>query len=295
MGETERFELDDGWVLLVDGGVTDDGGFSGGHFSMTGGLAWTEEPSAEERAAATQQFEAEEQARAATVRHVRIEACRGEVAVVLADEQNAPLDGTVELYWPPMVSEAGLLLRHSRSSVTVDGRPRWDSESQHPWLIAPDGTVTQLPFELGVSPLCVLPDGRYLMPGADPLWRDDYDEPLSALAADGQLEPLQVDGQPLLPSQLVSLADASWAPERKRDEHGWPLEDFPFWAQRARIDGDELILLLADFTIGDWAEEGPYVEEPLRWLIAAVKLDGTALRLIAHGTVATDESPAIPW
>lgn len=293
MGETERFALDDGWELLLTGALIDDGGFSGGHTSSTLGLLHID---GDEGHATVHDVIDAIDARAAAEHPVWLELRRGDVAVVLADERSDPLDGSVELFWPPIVSEAGVLLRHSRTSRTSDGRPRWDTEMQHPWLVAPDGTVTQLPFELGVSPLGVLPDGRYLLPGSDPLWRDDYDESLSALSHDGETEPLLVGGEPLRPSRLVRLADPAWAPERERDASGWPVEDFPFDTQRARIDGDELIVLLADYALKDWAEDSPYMDEPaLRWVTAAASLDGSAMRLIAHGTTAPGEAPQIPW
>jgi hypothetical protein len=55
--------------------------------------------------------------------------------------------------------------------------------------VRPDGTVTRLPFDVGVSPLLALPDGRWLLPGCDPLWRDNCDEPLEILDATTRRSP----------------------------------------------------------------------------------------------------------
>lgn len=224
------------------------------------------------------------------------------MSVVVHDERSSAEQGFVQLHGPALVGPAGVMLRQSIVSARdadpdePDGRLAWDTEMQHPWLVATDGAVTRLPFELGVAPLCVLPDGRFLLPGADPLWRDDCDEPLSALDHDGETEPLQVGGAPLTPSRIVELAESSWAPVRERDAAGWPLGDFPFDTQRARIDGDELIVLLADHDVGDWEEDSPFIDEPeLRWVLAAAALDGTHVRVIAHGSTPVGQGPQIPW
>ena len=86
-----------------------------------------------------------------------------------------------------------------------DGRDH-TVEAQQPWLVRPDGTLTQLAFELGVSPLLATHDDRWLLPGADALWRDSYDEPLSFLDTAGRTEPLLVGGRPVSVSRVPEEA-----------------------------------------------------------------------------------------
>ena len=160
---------------------------------------------------------------------------------MLVHESHVSRAGGAEvLLWPPIAGPAGVLLRHA--VVTDDGR-RHDVESQEPWLIQHDGTVAQLPFELGVSPLLALQDGRWLLPGGDPLWRDGYDEPLSVLDAAGDVEPLLVAGRPVPASRVLrEAAPDVLAALDPIDPRG----DVPWNTVSARLDpeADELLLAI---------------------------------------------------
>ena len=88
-----------------------------------------------------------------------------------------------------------------------------------------DGTITRLPFVLGVSPLAALEDGRWLLPGVDTVWRDNPDEPLSVLDATGVIEPLLVGGRPVPVSRVLREAApellASLEPIVRNEEVPW--------------------------------------------------------------------------
>jgi hypothetical protein len=137
-----------------------------------------------------------------------------------------------------------------------------------------DGTVTQLPFELGVSPLLALTGDRWLLPGTGTVWRDDYDEPLSVLHADGRIEPLLVGGRPVPVSRVLREAApallAALPPVA-------PSQDVAWESVAARLDpgSDELQLAIEVETD---AEAGTATI-----LVASVPLSGAApIRVLAR-------------
>lgn len=141
-----------------------------------------------------------------------------------------------------------------------------------PWLVHPDGTVVQLPFELGVSPLLAMQDGRWLLPGADALWRDDYDEPLSTLDANGRVERLLVGGRPVPASRVLREAAPQVLAALEPID---PDRDVPWGTVSARpdLDSDELLLAIE-------VDRNDYTRTVV---VAGLPLDGpTPARLIAH-------------
>lgn len=188
---------------------------------------------------------------------------------MIHESERSRAEGGEALLRPPIVGPTGVLLRHA--VVTDDGRSH-SVESQRPWLVQPDGAVAQLPFELGVSPLLATADGRWLLPGADALWRDDYDEPLSLLDAAGRVEPLRVGGRPVPVSRVLGEAVPHVLSALQPIDPG---RDVPWATTSARWDGEANELLLA-VTI----DEG---EDTQSVVVAVLPLDGSALgRLIAH-------------
>jgi hypothetical protein len=152
----------------------------------------------------------------------------------------SPADGGESLLWPPITAAAGVLLRHA--IVTDDGQ-RFDESPQAPWLVRTDGTVNRLPFALGVSPLLAMSGDRWLLPGLDTVWRDDYDEPFGVLDATGRIEPLLIGGRPVPASRM--LAEAT--PELLAALHTIdPERDVPWEAVAARVDlvSDELAIAI---------------------------------------------------
>jgi hypothetical protein len=135
-----------------------------------------------------------------------------------------------------------------------------------------DGSVVQLPFELGVSPLLAMQDGRSLLPGADALWRDDYDEPLDILNATGDVQPLLVGGQPVPASRALREAAPQLLSALEPID---PRRDVPWSTVSARLDANSDELLLAIEIARD---------EDTRTVIAAgLSLTGAApARRIAH-------------
>ena len=198
--------LDAARTLEVIGPVKIDAGFSG-HFG-TGVGFWTDDPDLDPAAweATKARYVAELEAEARQPVHRRLAVRGPDDTVLVHDATVAPAEGGEVLLWPPVAGPEGVLLRHA---IVKDEGRRSDTESQPPWLVRDDGTLTQLPFELGVSPLQALPGDRWLLPGWDPLWRDDYDEPVSILDAAGRTEALLVDGSELPPSRVL----AAVAPE----------------------------------------------------------------------------------
>lgn len=199
------FPLGGPWVLEVDGPVIADGGHTGFH----GGrlmVAWTgpePRPRPAELDAQRARWLAGLAAAARRPVHRRLALRRDAEAVVVHEGSTSPAQGGEALLWPPITGPGGVLLRHA--VVTDDGRDT-HAAPQRPWLVRADGTVTQLPFELGVSPLLALPGDRWLLPGLDAVWRDDYDEPLGVLDATGGIAPFLLGGRPLPVSRILREA-----------------------------------------------------------------------------------------
>lgn len=259
--------LDGRWTLELTGELALDGGHTGFHQSWTLFVRWPGEDPGEHEAEVAR-LRTELAAAASVGIHRRFALRCADHEVVVHESDVAAVDGGEMLLWPPIVGPAGVLLRHA---IETDDGSESLSEPQRPWLVRPDGSVTRLPFELGVSPLIALPDGRWLMPGADTVWRDDYDEPLSLLAEDGALEPLLVGGRPVAASRVLREAApellSALAPVA-------PGGDVPWGTVDARLDtaSDELHM-----AIEIDGEDRPAV------VVAALPLDGAApARLVAH-------------
>jgi hypothetical protein len=236
--------LDAARTLEVTGPVEIDEGFSG-HFS-TGVGFWTDDADVDPAAweATKARYVAELEAAARQPVHRRL-AIRGPRGTVLVHEATvAPVDGGEVLLWPPVAGPEGVLLRHA---IVKDEGQSSDTESQPPWLVRDDGTLTQLPFELGVSPLQALPGDCWLLPGRDPLWRDDYDEPVSILDAAGRAEPVLIDGAELSPSRVLAVV----APELLAAlDPPAPNQDVAWEVVGAYLDDEELRVAI-EVTIDD--------------------------------------------
>lgn len=148
--------LDERWTLEVTGELAVDGGHTGFQNGWAGFLRVLGQDQAEHEADVAQ-TRAELAAAARVATHHRFALRRGDESVVVHESTAAPVDGVEMLLWPPVIGPAGVLLRHA---IEVDYGTRTETAPQRPWLVRPDRTVTHLPFELGVSPLIALPDGR---------------------------------------------------------------------------------------------------------------------------------------
>jgi hypothetical protein len=236
--------LDAARTLEVAGPVEVDEGFSG-HFSSGLGF-WTDDPDIDPAVwkARKARYVAELEAAARQPIRRRL-AIRGPHGTTLVHEATvAPVDGGEVLLWPPVTGPEGVLLRHA---IVKDEGRKSNTESQPPWLVRDDGTLTQLPFELGVSPLQALPGDRWLLPGRDPLWRDDCDEPVSILDAAGRTEPLLVDGAELSPSRVLTAV----APELLAALHPpAPNQDVAWEVVGAHLDHEELRVAI-EVTVDD--------------------------------------------
>ena len=263
--------LDERWTIEVAGELVLDGGHTPFNSGRLFFIRWPESgalpPGEVEADIAWQRTGLAAAACVGIHRRIALRHDGGEV-VVVHESTVPPVDGGEALLWPPVVGPAGVLLRHAIE--TDDGKVN-EIAPQRPWLVRPDRTVARLPFELGVSPLVAMPDGRWLLPGADPVWRDDYDEPLSVLAENGALEPLLVGDRPVPTSRVLREVApellAALAPVDRDDDVPWGTVD-------ARLDpeADELHLAIAIVR-----------EDQAATLIAALPLDGrTPARLVDH-------------
>ncbi len=232
--------LDGRWTLEIVGELVIDGGHTGHQGGTRWFLAGPEPPSdPAEFEAERARLYAELAAAASTPIRRRLVVRRDTRPVLVHESLVSPADGGEVLLWPPIAGPTGVLLRHA--IVTDDGK-HIEEEAQPPWLVQRNGTVTQLPFELGVSPLLALHDGRWLLPGADALWRDDFDEPLSIVDAAGHIEELLAGGRPVSVSRVLREA----APELLASpEPTDPGQDVPWEAVSARLDHLSGELLLA--------------------------------------------------
>lgn len=291
MTGAQGFTLRSGeWEVTASGAVLDDDGWTDGHTTSTGGVAVPLGTSDAELAEALDRMQADERASAAARHELVISVRRNGQVLFSHASAGSASDGYTMLRWPPIVSDAGVLLRRTMEDARDEaGRVHWGTETLTPWFVRRDGTVEELSFELGVSPLCVLPDGRYLLPGADPLWRDSFTEPLSALALDGKLESLTAAGEPVSAPRLVRDVAPDWhvAREERQDEWDW-FESYPWETDAARVDdatGQLRIRLVDDRT----------VDGALRWIVVDVPLGGGAASvLVDRGVTPGDDRAALP-
>jgi hypothetical protein len=192
-----------------------------------------------------------------------------------------------------------------------DGTPQAvqsHEEMQHPWLVTPDGTVRVLPYESGVGPRGALPDGRLLLPAADPLWGDEPDEPLSGLTLHGEARPLCAGPRPgeddARPSRLLREAFPELAPIAGSNAAGAPADGGECHADDgaagaawavvdARVDeaADEVVVLL---TTGGFDGVVSGDGSPLGWALVAFGPDRPgSVRGIARGTRPADAGGAL--
>lgn len=272
--------LEDGWVLQADAQIDHDDGFSGGHMSsfLLGG---TEQALAQDSPAASDEPAVHAAPAVRATHRPAYRLSRGGADVELPPTPAGPGE-LVTLNWPPVVGPAGVLVRHSVDRTLSPTEA--ESLSGHPWLAHRDGTVTTLPIELGVSPVCALPDGRFLLPGASELWLDDAEEPMATISPDGTVSTLLVDGAELSPVRILDAVAPDLldvipfdAPEHRqwRDDNG-------LWVKAARVtpNGSTLTILLAERSWpADW-----HSPEAAHWLVASVPLDGSGpIELVARG------------
>lgn len=288
----ETIRLADGWSIRVQGGVVVDGGFSGGHHGGTAFLSFSLDTPDDEVEAAYRKLWDEQAAAADEPIVFRVVLERGGVPLLGYDEAATLGEGVSELYWPPIVGPGGVLLRRGVARLEPkrgeDGEPdgrgmTHDVTMQEPWLVSATGEVTTLPFELGVGPLLAFPDGRFLLPGTDPLWRDSLSEPLSLLSTDGETAPLLMGADAVTARSVVhqlapELLDGGDAPDNddaEEDDDGETEE----WEIRLAILDESTNTLIALLSEGDF----DFRFEP-RWLVASLPLDGDEPpRLLGRG------------
>lgn len=275
--------LGHGWELSVEGAVILDEGHTGHHSSsprLSFRLGTPEHVMEAEKA----RFRERSAVAARRPTAFRLRARFGASETLVHEEERTPAEGVTQLHWPPVVGPLGVLLRRSVKTTRHElragdpfGGEREDTEMQCPWLVSPEGEVRALPVELGVSPLTALPDGRFLLPGADALWRDGRDEPLHTLSDDGRMEPVLLGGEPVTPTRLLATLAPDGLPEKPPDIP----EDARWGFDQARVDPHtgELVLLLAD---GPWEDSMSF--ERVRWLVVGIPLTGTGgPSLVARG------------
>ncbi len=238
-GIEASFPLDGTWTLEIAGELTVDGGQTGYQGGVLG-FYWDEPaPDPAEREAERARIYAEHAAVASRPIRRRLALRRDTGVVVVHDGSVSPAAGGEALLWPPIVGPTGVLLRHA--IVTDEGR-RFDEAPQSPWFVHADGTITRLPFVLGVSPLLALDDDRWLLPGCDPVWRDGYDEPLSVLDATGTIEPLLVGGRPVPVSRVLREAAPKLLASLEPID---PNQEVPWQTVSARLEPGTHELLMA--------------------------------------------------
>ncbi|MBO9533725.1 MAG: hypothetical protein J7513_12205 [Solirubrobacteraceae bacterium] len=278
------YDLGEGWTLHATGRVVEQDFWTGGDFGGSVGFFAPVGTPADAFEAAKQAQLAELDADSDASIESRFEIRRDGVVVELLDEVQTARGGVTAVHLPALVLRDGVLLRRT---VTQDrtgplgGYVGTDTTTLKPWLVSADGTVSELPFQLAVAPLCTLPDGRWLLPGTSPIWRDSYQEPLSALDPTGEAEIIEVAGERLSPLGLVEALVPQWLTESDREPH---TDTFPFFVARAAMeDAARLRLQL-------WDQEPDVAETAVRWITATVGLEGAlAPRLIARGRAAPAE------
>lgn len=279
-------ELAGGWTIHVRGSWHDDDGYSGGHHGGTRHFGRLPGSTVEELRAAMIEQRAEDEREAATPSTLHVRLVRDDVDVTVIDERRLPADDPATLLWPPIVTDAGVVLRWERTRTSydrADGRPVEPGEAPHSfettvqpaWLVSNGGGVGQLLIELGTAPVAIWPDGRLLMPSTHPLWWDGDDEPLTLMDLSGNGEPLIVDGAPITPSRVLAAIGED-ASNGSDDGAGAPHWRF---RQAAASEGRLRLRLSHD-------DDPPHVG----WIAVEVPLDGRwAVRRIGAGEVAEGE------
>lgn len=290
--------LGNGMVLRIEGDIEQDDGFSGGHVASIGLAAVRHlrplrvavavdgrEVVVHDDAAGTSVDAAERGGSVGAAGGAGSGAGSGDLSDGETAGSAPRARGARAMHWPPAIGSTSVLLRH-----TVDDGRR--CASQAPWHVDARGAVSEIPIELGVSPVGVLPDGRFVLPGASALWRDGADEPISTIGLDGAVEPLMVAGEPIGPPRVLQAvaSDLLPVPRPPNGQALWSADD-GLWVHAARVlaDGSALLLLLAD---AKWLN-GLHPPEASDWLIVRVALDevggipaeGAVGGVPAHGEV----------
>ncbi len=254
----------DGRTLVATAPLEHDRGFSGGDHGSAAGFLMPLDAGLDEIEAARAEHDAWIADEARAGRHDRVVVDGRHAPVVLLDERTTQKQGRVNVHWPVSVGPSGVIVR--RSTSRADGRGSEHTTIDEPWLVRCDGTVERIPVRLGNAPLCELPDGRWLMPGADELWCDAGDEPLHALGRDGALSPWCPDREVSTTSLLRAVAPELLPTDPDPEPDDWP------WATAARVsaDGRDVVLLITGARWGPiWDEE-----EPVAWAIVRLRSDG---------------------
>lgn len=292
--------IGDGWTLRVRKGIVLDDGFSGG---FTGAAPMVSVPVDHPDAGAAlaegaSRIRAEAQRRAAVAASARsvepsIFLSRGDGDWVAVDG----ISGSHDLHWPPVVSPEAILLRRSTKEIRIaepesaaDPGVSYESGPAHPWLVTSAGEVSTVPAELAVSPICVLPDGRYLLPGASETWRDDADEPMATFGRDGHVQPWVVGGSTPRAGRIIAALAPDLLPEVLPADldHGAWTDDEDMWVHAGRVSHDRSSVLLL-LTEGTWWPDW-HEPEACAWVVAEITLADGALRLVARGARAEGDA-----
>ncbi len=303
-----------GWTLKVDGDIEQDDGFSGGFYGGGMFVGVSEDTPREELVDAV--AEAREEAVTAAARPVALGVMleRDGRWITVTDESSSATDGVTTLHWPPIVHPDGVLLRRTRDSAIVrepvsdvDVGSEFESGPAFAWFVGVDGSVREVAVPLSVSPIAVLPDGRFLLPGGSPIWRDDGDEWLGAFGVDDAMDdqdchfreggtggPLLVGGELIRPSRIIASVAPDLLPDPMPADPAHPAwrNDEGFWVHAGRVseDGSTLTLLLAE---ADWTADWDQ-PDAANWLVVDVSLQGDArIRLIARGGHPDGDAEAI--
>ena len=269
-----RLPLADGRELVLDVSVSCDDGFSGG--DQSGAMFVTAPVGTSELDVASAQdalqAKLDEQAMVEHRAWARIEGPHPPAVLFDADESGAY--GSTTVHWPVSEGPSGVIVRASTTRVVGLGRD--ETEIARPWFVGRDGAVRRLDVRLGNAPVCELPDGRWLMPGADELWCDSGHEPLHALGLDGRLSPWHPGPDVTTVSLLQEVAPDLLPPKPPQNLDDWP------WLTAAHVaaDGQRLVLLITDVP---WKQRwDPGTEAG--WAVVSLPSDGSGTpTLLAKG------------
>lgn len=270
-----RLRLDDGRFLVLDAPAFIDDGFSGGDHGSGSMYRLPADMDSPEGVAVRAAVQEHLQRRAAT-RRPAVCCIEGDhTTAVLLDQLVLPPADVQSVHWPVTVGVSGIVVRTSRTRIADDGSD--DTHILEPWFVAPDGAVRRIPERLGNAPLCELPDGRWLLFGADPLWGDAGNEPLHVFGLDGSVTPWTPAGAAVTTTSLLTDVGSDLLPAAPPENP----DDWP-WARAARVSSDEkhLMMLITDVMwTSEWDRTGD-----VGWAVVRVRLSGTAPpTLIASG------------
>lgn len=265
-----RVPMHHGRTLVLDAPVSADDGFSGGDQSSMAGVAMPLGTSQDDVLRARDELHASLDDQALIERRAWVRIDGPHPPAALLDEDASGAYGYTNVHWPVSSGPSGTIVRRSTTRFTGGGAA--ETEIDRPWFVRPDGTVTTLNVRLGNAPLCELPDGRWLMPGADALWCDAGNEPLHALHLDGRLTPWNPDTPTSTASLLRAVAPDLLPPSPPENLDDWP------WATSARLtgDGQRVVFLITEVPWSPlWDPEGT-----IAWAVVEVSADGSGTPLL---------------